>query len=303
MATILIINDSDSQRSNLRRILDGEKLFDRVLEGSNGFVGLRRLLREPVDVVLCDLELPGLDGEKLLRVKGASPGGRDIPFLVLTASEDLDRHARLLDGGAVDAIAKPFHAADLVARLKLHLKIKRLQDELMEKNDALARMSSTDALTGLRTRRYVSELLSVEFLRAQRYGHPLSLVMADLDHFKEVNDRYGHPGGDAALRGVGELLLDHVRKTDVAGRYGGEELIVVMPNNLVEGAVTMAERWRASVEAARFKVPDGRQAQLTVSVGIAGFESELDTPEDLIALADEALYRAKANGRNCVECG
>jgi diguanylate cyclase (GGDEF)-like protein len=163
-------------------------------------------------------------------------------------------------------------------------------------------MSSTDALTGLRTRRFVSDLLSVEFLRAQRYGHPLSVVMADLDHFKDVNDRFGHPGGDAVLRGVSELLLDHIRKTDVAGRYGGEELIVVMPNNLVGGAATMSERWRADVEAARFDVPGGRHAQVTVSVGIAEFESDLDTPEDLIALADDALYRAKANGRNRIEC-
>jgi diguanylate cyclase (GGDEF)-like protein len=301
VATILIIDDSTTQIHAIRAILEKENIFHSILEACDGVQGLKLLLAERVDVVLCSLELPGLDGEKLLRVKGSSPGGANIPFIFLTASTDLDRKARLLDGGACDAIAKPFHPADLVARLKLHLKVKRLQDELIVKNVELERLSSVDTLTGLRTRRYVSDLLSVEFLRARRYGTALSVLMADLDHFKAFNDEYGHPGGDAVLRGVSSQLIAMLRRTDVAGRYGGEELIVVMPQSDLTGSVTMAERWRSRVESAKFEMPDGRTTRVTVSIGVAAFSTSFETPECLITAADNALYTAKDRGRNRVE--
>jgi two-component system cell cycle response regulator len=301
MATILVIDDSDVHRAEIREALKTSDQIGRVLEASDGLRGLKLLLEESVDAVLCDLELPGLDGEKLLRVKNSSPGGANIPFLLITASTNQDRKARLLEDGASDAITKPFHRADLVARLHLHLKVKRLQDELMVKNTALARMSTVDVLTDLRTRRYVMDCLSIEFLRARRYSNPLTILMADLDHFKEVNDRFGHPGGDAVLRGVADLLLSELRATDIAGRYGGEELIVLLPHNSPDGAEVMAERWRACVQDAVYAIPDGRDATVTVSIGIAGFEEAFETPYDLVAAADSALYLAKQKGRNRIE--
>ncbi len=301
MATILIVDDSDTHRAEIRAVLEKEPLFDSIREASNGYDGLKMLLAESVDLVLCDLELPGLDGQKLLRAKASSPGGVNTPFIFLTAETDLDRTARLLDGGAWDAIAKPFHPADLVARLKLHLKVKRLQDELISKNEALQRMSSLDALTGLRTRRYGFDVLKVEFLRAKRYGTPFSLVMADLDHFKQLNDSYGHPGGDAVLRGVSSLLLEAMRRTDVAARYGGEELMVLLPHSNLDGAIAMSERWRARIEQSVFEMPDGRSAKVTVSIGAAAFDSAFESVEELIGAADAALYLAKTNGRNRVQ--
>jgi diguanylate cyclase (GGDEF)-like protein len=301
VATILIIDDSTTEILQIRAALEGENLFDTILEANDGYRGLKLLLAEKVDVVLCDLNLPGLNGEKLLRVKDSSPGGANIPFIFLTATTDLDRKARLLEGGACDAIAKPFHPADLLARLKLHLKVKRLQDQLIVKNVELEHLSSVDALTGLRTRRYAFDILSVEFLRARRYGSPLVVMMADLDHFKAFNDEFGHPGGDAVLRGVSEELLSMLRKTDVAGRYGGEELIVIMPQSEMAGAVTLAERWRLGVENKKFEMPDQRETSVTVSIGIASFSADHETPEDLITAADGALYVAKDSGRNRIE--
>jgi two-component system cell cycle response regulator len=301
MATILVIEDSEAHRSEMRKALESSEQIDRIIEASDGLRGLKMLLEEKVDVVLCDLELPGIDGEKLLRVKNSSPGGSDVPFIFITASTNPDRKARLLDDGACDAIMKPFHPADLVARVHLHLKVRRLQNELLLKNAALARMSTVDGLTDLRTRRYVMDCLSIEFLRARRYETPLAVIMADLDQFKEVNDTYGHPGGDAVLRGVSELLLDEIRATDIAGRYGGEELIVLMPQNTTEGARVLAERWRAQVDRAAFKLTEGRTAKVTVSIGIAEFEAGFETPNDLIAAADSALYLAKQKGRNRIE--
>lgn len=300
MATILIVDDSDTHRAEIRAVLEKASLFDSILEASNGYAGLKMLLAESVDLVLCDLELPGLDGQKLLRAKASSAGGVNTPFIFVTAETDLDRTARLLDGGAWDTISKPVHPADLLARLNLHLKVKRLQDELMGKNEALQRMSSFDALTGLRSRRYAFDVLKVEFLRAQRYGTPLSLLMADLDHFKTLNDSYGHPGGDAVLASVSLRLLEALRRTDLAARYGGEELLVLLPQSTLDGALAMAERFRAGIEQAVFEMPDGRIAKATVSIGAAAFAPGFDSAGDLIAAADAALYAAKASGRNCV---
>jgi diguanylate cyclase (GGDEF)-like protein len=299
LATILIIEDVESHRQQIVETVATSRLFDTLLQARDGLEGLRLLLSYEVDVVLCDLELPGLDGEKLLRVS-RERSGDEVPFLFLSANADTRRRVRLLESGACDTLSKPFDSAELVARLRLHLKLKRLQDELREKNETLAQLSTTDGLTGVRSRRYVDEALSIEFLRARRYGQPLTLAMADLDHFKSVNDRYGHAAGDAVLRGVADLLRERLRASDVAGRYGGEEFIVILPQNDVEGAMVFAERWREDVEAARFESPDGEVIPVTLSVGLAAYGPAIETPEALLRKADQALYAAKAAGRNRV---
>jgi diguanylate cyclase (GGDEF)-like protein len=301
VATILLIDDSQSHRAEIRAALEASGLFESVVEADDGLRGLKLLLEGALDVVVCDLEMPGLDGEKLLRVKAANSGAANVPFIFLTASTDLARRARLLEQGACDVIAKPFHPADLIARVALQLKVKRLQDELMVKNATLARLSTVDSLTGLRTRRFVSEVLSIEFQRARRYATPLSVVMADLDRFKEVNDRYGHPGGDAVLQGVADLLLRGLRSTDVAGRYGGEELLLVLPQIGLSGAMVMSDRWRATVEHTAFYGPDGSPIHATLSIGVAQYEKSMAGPDALIDAADKALYAAMQAGRNRVE--
>jgi diguanylate cyclase (GGDEF)-like protein len=295
-----MIDDSAAHRAEITRALGTASIFASVIEADDGLHGLKLLLNESVDVVLCDLEMPGFDGEKVLLIKQASPASRDIPFVFLTGSSDQDRKARLLELGASDVIDKPFFMPDLLARLKLQLRTKRLHDELRLKKETMARLSTTDAVTGLRTRRYISEVLSIEHLRARRYGSSLSILMADLDHFKLVNDEYGHLAGDAVLSGVAGLLLEQLRVTDVAGRYGGEEILVILAQNDVHGAQVLAERWRMSVDNARFASPDGRSIGVHISIGVAGYAPEMSAPEDLIARADDVLYQAKASGRNQV---
>lgn len=300
MATLLVIEDSPRQRAEIRRAVEPVGLFDRILESGNGIDGLKMLLAEPVDVVLCDVEMPGLDGEKLLQVKESRADIREVPLLFLSATVDLERRVRLIDGGACDSISKPFHPTELVARLRLHLKIKLLQDELRDKNEQLSQLSATDPLTGLRNRRYVDEILNIEVLRARRYKTPLSVLMADLDHFKHVNDDHGHQAGDAVLRGVADVLRSSLRATDVGGRYGGEEFIVVLAHNDVEGARQLAERWRTAVENTPFAIPGGGVAEVTISIGVAGSVGPEIEATDLVAAADAALYAAKQWGRNRV---
>lgn len=300
MATLLLIDDSLAHRTEIRRAVEEEHIFDTILEAGDGFEGLKLLLGKPVDVVLCDLEMPGFDGEKLLQVKESRLQGREIPFLFLTATTDRDRKVRLLQSGAYDTISKPFHTPDLVARLKLHLKIKLLSDELREKNEMLSHVSTTDAVTGLRSRRYLTEILAIETLRANRYNTALSVLIADLDHFKKVNDTYGHASGDLVLADTAAVIKRNLRATDVAGRWGGEEFVVVLRETDLAGAEKLAERWRADMQAAPFHSTDGKPIALTISIGVAGFGGAYSTPEDLLSAADAALYKAKEQGRNCV---
>jgi two-component system cell cycle response regulator len=300
LATLLVIDDSTAHRDAIREAVGPSGLFELIIEAVDGAQGLKLLLSEDVDVVLCDLEMPGFDGEQLLQVKQKSEGIREVPFVFVTGSEDPERKARLLELGAVDLISKPFHPRDLLARLNIQRRTKRLHDELRLKTETMSRLTTTDAVTGLRTRRYITEVLSIEFLRARRYGTALSVLMADLDHFKNVNDEYGHLAGDAVLNGVAGILLERVRATDVAGRYGGEEIMVILAQNDAEGGNVLAEHWRMLVEGARFPSHDGREISVQISIGVADFDPDMSSPEQLVQRADEALYKAKDGGRNQV---
>ena len=300
MPSILVIDDSQAARESVRQAVREAGLFDRIVEARDGFEGLKELMAAPFDMVLCDLELPALDGEKLLRLKEQSPSGSHVPFLFMTASSSRERKLRLLEDGAVDLIEKPFEARELCARLRLHLKIKHLQDELIEKNRRLEALSLTDGLTGLANRRGFDAALEKEVARAKRYKRSFALLMADVDHFKGVNDEYGHAAGDQVLRETAHSIFEWLRRSDTGARYGGEEFAVVLLDNDAEDAHTVAERWRGIVEGTTHELPDGRRCSVTVSVGIAVWSAGYDSAEAMLEAADAALYRAKGEGRNRV---
>lgn len=300
MTSILIIDDSTAARDELRRALEASGRYEQVLSARDGIEGLRVLLAQPVGAVICDLEMPGLDGEKLLAAQRGRSGGEEMPFLFLTAQRDPDRMVRLLRAGACDIVHKPFHAAELLARLDLHLRLRRLQAELREKNATLARLSTTDPVTGLRNRRYAAEFLSLEVLRAVRYHTPLAVLLLDLDHFKRVNDTHGHRVGDSVLQVVADTLRATLRATDVAGRYGGEEFLVVLPQTDLAGAAVLAERVRAAIEEIAIDVGGVAPLSVTVSIGVAALDERAGGAEQLVERADAALYAAKDAGRNRV---
>jgi diguanylate cyclase (GGDEF)-like protein len=301
VATILVIEDSEGQRAEVRAALEASGLFDRVLEARDGIQGLKLLLSASPDLVLCDLDMPGLDGEKLLRMR-AAVGDADnaVPFLVLTATTDPERRARLLEEGASDAITKPYCSADLIARVGLHLKLVRAQRELIVKNQELHRLARTDPLTGLANRREIDDFLRAEFERARRSCNTFAVALADIDHFKRVNDAFGHSIGDRVLTRIAEATRQLVRTTDCAGRFGGEELLAVLCSNDLDGARIFAERWRQAIEGIEVEVGKGRRVGATISVGIAAWNSDHDDADQIVRDADAALYQAKSAGRNRV---
>ncbi len=298
---VLIIDDDDNVRREVKQRLQESRLFDQYYEAGDGIDGFKILLNKAVDLVLCDVVMPGIDGFKFLSMKNARGEFDDIPVIMLTGEDDVKLKIKALDQGASDYITKPFHPGELIARVRVHYDIKRLQEELRISNRRLEELSNTDDLTKLYNRRYFMELMELEFQRAQRYESNMSFVMIDIDNFKSFNDNYGHLLGDRILYEVAQLLRETLRVHDIVGRYGGEEFGMLMPETDDKGALVVAERYRKRVE--EFVLFEGdKELRITISLGVAGYpHPEINTVDDLIRLADNALYKAKANGRNRVE--
>lgn len=272
-----------------------------VEEVTNGEDALRAVGHHPPDLVLLDVMLPGIDGYEVARRIKADPSLPFIPVILVTARDSTQDKVAGLDAGADDYLTKPINFPEMEARVRSMLRIKRLQDELAEKNQELAQLSISDGLTGLYNHRHLQEVVHEEFERAKRTGETLAVVMFDLDHFKRVNDTRGHQMGDRVLQEMAEILRRTAREIDKLGRYGGEEFIAVLPDTGIDDAVTFAERVRERVERHPFAVGQARPIHLTVSAGAATYpHPAVYNAKTLIHRADQALYAAKAAGRNRV---
>jgi two-component system cell cycle response regulator len=304
VATVLIIDDSATLRELTRAALHRGGMFDTYLTANDGFAGFRSLLSDKPDLVICDLNMPGASGRTFLELRRAHPKLLRVPVILLTSDGDEGHKADLLEAGASDYVVRPFHPRELIARVRVHLRLKQVQEELAVANERLLALSRTDALTGLLNRRALDESMAVEVARALRYGSPLSIAVLDVDHFKRVNDTYGHTVGDDVLRAVARTVLDGLRKTDIAARFGGEEMVVVMPHTDLSGAAEVADRLRVAVRATEHWV--GAQSfAVTASFGVAGMSLPDTTEgprssEELFSLADASLYAAKREGRDRV---
>jgi diguanylate cyclase (GGDEF)-like protein len=211
---------------------------------------------------------------------------------------DRDTVPAALEGGAVDCLVPPFDAAEMHARLRAALRVKALHDQLVDANRRLAEQALTDDLTGLANRRHGAYELQRAVALATRHGHALAVARIDIDHFKEINDTYGHRAGDVVLAEVGRRLAGALRGGDDLARWGGDEFVVILPDTDREGGLAAAERLRAAVASSPVAVGDGRDVAVTISVGWAHWSG--DTPDDLLARADRSLYAAKETGRNLV---
>ncbi len=304
-AKILLVEDNQTQATLISAFLI--KNGYEVVIADNGMSAIRIAKSEQVDIVLLDLVLPDIDGNEVCRWLKLNHDTMAIPIIMLTAKGESRYKVAGLEAGADDYLPKPFDENELNARIYVRLRAKSLQDELRLKNrqleDMLTRVETlaiVDSLTGLFNRRRFESLLSNEFKKAIRYQHPLSCMMIDIDHFKEVNDTFGHQAGDLALREVAQMIQASIREVDTPARWGGEEFVVLSPNTPKENALRAADRILRSMAAHKFSGIGGRK--LSVSIGLAGIPDPLiDTTERLIHAADTAMYEAKQKGRARVE--
>lgn len=299
--SILIIDDSEKVREQIVQTLESVSLFDRTFQARDGIEGFKMLIERPeIDLVLCDLEMPRMDGFKFIAMARSREELRNIPIIMLTAREARDLKIKGLEQGASDYVIKPFDPGELIARVRVQLKIKLLQDDLKRSNELLKELSNTDPLTQLFNRRYMMEVLEKEIHRTARKGSPISLILMDIDHFKKVNDAYGHQQGDTVLVNVAGLIRQHLRSYDVAARYGGEEFVVILPETPLDESMVVAERIRQGIQQLAF-AKKLQQLKISISMGVAVYPAPgVDTIDDIIRVADEALYRAKSEGRNRV---
>jgi two-component system, cell cycle response regulator len=299
--TVLVVDDARSNRQFVAELLESRKLCDECLFAEDGLVAFKVLRANPgVDLVVCDLDMPRCDGLKFLRLKGTDTAFENIPVIVLTGADDVARKVQALSSGASDYVVKPYEPSELAARIGVHLKLRKLQAELVRANGELQRLTQIDPLTDVSNRRHLSQKLEEEYLRARRYDRPLSLGLLDLDHFKRLNDTFGHPAGDLALVETAKIIKATLRRHDLVARYGGEEFAMLLPETPADRAILAFERVRSAIENAEIKY-DSVRLPVTASLGVASFPHQLVTkPSDFITLADAALYDAKRSGRNRV---
>jgi two-component system, cell cycle response regulator len=253
------------------------------------------------DLILLDIMMPDMDGYEVARRIRSEENLAYIPIIVVTARDSTEDKVTGLDAGADDYLTKPINFPELEARVRSMLRIKRLQDQLEEKNRELEQLSIRDGLTGLFNHRHLHELLADEFERSRRTEEPVSVVMFDLDRFKEVNDTHGHQAGDQVLMELADILRESAREIDKLGRYGGEEFMVILPESDPEAGVTFAERVREMVEQQHFDIHTHERLDMTISAGVASHPHDaVDSPRRLVHAADLALYSAKKTGRNRV---
>lgn len=304
-ALIYLIDDDEVSRRRVRVMLDGAGY--RVEEGDDGRQALGMVRDRVPDLMLLDVEMPVINGPQACRIIKGSQGFPFFPIILITARDDMQTKVDALQLGADDYLVKPINKAELLARVKSMLRLKKLQDELLQANENLKKMnqrlqelSTVDPLMGIYNRLYFEKRFRYEFQRASRYRSKLAILMLDIDHFKQVNDQLGHQFGDHVLKECARLLLEAVRQVDIVARYGGEELVVACPETNLEQASIVAERIRARIEDHHFEF-EGTSTPVTISIGVAVFPGEgIDSLDKLISKADEALYRAKEDGRNCV---
>src|SRR6266511_5456555 len=252
-------------------------------------------------LAILDWMMPGIDGVEVCRLVRQRVQEPYIYLLLLTTKGRRENIIEGLDAGADDYLTKPFDPHELQVRLRAGKRIVTLQTQLIEARETLRIQASHDSLTGVWNRRAILERLGDELARAGREGTPVAVALADLDHFKRINDSYGHAAGDAVLCEAVNRMRVSLRLYDAIGRYGGEEFLMVLPGCTAQDAVKLADRLRMGIGQETVEVT-GRHIVVTSSLGVAASDTipVLDAAS-LIRAADTALYRAKASGRNCVE--
>ena len=309
---LLVVDDEETLRSVVSQVLSADGF--RVAEAASGEEALAAFRERSHPLVITDIRMGGMSGIELLtEIKQHNP---DTQVVIMTSHASLDSALTALRAGAYDYLVKPFESLDLIsavagraaekARLvaqnrELLEQLTRANEELQEANAALKELAVRDGLTSLYNHRYFQEALALEVARSRRYGKHCSLVFMDVDNFKRYNDTHGHPQGDLLLQTLAQILMSHLRVSDLAARYGGEEFVLLLPETAKDAALGIAEELRQKVEEHPFS---GRETQplgkVTISIGVAGFPGDGAEAAELLAFADQLLYKAKHGGKNLV---
>ncbi len=294
---ILLVED---RASSADRIVAALRDLHQVTVESVPQDALFRAAEGDFDMVIVGLNLANFDALRLCSQLRSLERTRALPILLIADAEERPRILRGLDLGVNDYILRPIDRNELIARVRTQLRRKRYADTLRENVQAAFELAVVDALTGLNNRRFLETHLSSALDQAAHMGRPLSLMILDVDHFKSVNDTYGHDAGDEVLKGLAQRIRRVVRGADLVCRLGGEEFVIVMPDTSLAVAGKVAERVRAAVQVEQFTIDaNGRCIPVTISIGLA--ERGIDAnPDALLRRADKALYDSKSSGRNRV---
>jgi two-component system cell cycle response regulator len=294
---IVIADDNEHQAEKLATVLSAEHRPTIEAEPEKALLAARAR----ADLVVANAASRGFDALRLAAQIRSDEATRHLPILCIVDSGDRNRMIKALELGVNDVLPRPVDPEELEARVKTLIRQKRYCDFLRNNLDQSLELAVTDPLTGLHNRRYMSGQLAALVRRAAHGGEPVSALLVDIDHFKRINDTFGHGVGDEVLREFAVRLATNVRAVDLACRYGGEEFVVIMPDTGIEDAQRIAERLRGHVAGSPFKVPEiDDSLAVTISIGVASTHGENDTAQDLLKRADDAVYEAKAAGRNLV---
>jgi diguanylate cyclase (GGDEF)-like protein len=308
--SIVIVDDMPDNLRLLAEILK-ERGY-RARPAPSGMRALATILKEPPELILLDIMMPGMDGYEVCRKLKADELTRDIPVIFLSALNEVFDKVKAFQAGGVDYISKPFQVEEVLARVNTHLTIRAqqktltLQNEELKKNNALIseqakqldRAARSDFLTGLSNRRDFLDKSEQEEVRFRRSARPFALILLDIDHFKNVNDTYGHECGDGVLVGVARCIEQALRAQDLIARWGGEEFVCLLPESEVDGARLAAEKVREAVEQYLHQSNDVH-VSVTVTIGLSMYDGT-SSMEECIRQADAAMYEGKNQGRNQV---
>ncbi|MBE9221794.1 diguanylate cyclase [Cyanobacterium stanieri LEGE 03274] len=292
---ILAVDDNSINRIMLEKILTKAGYQIKVLGDSEEFLNLINNIKP--DLMLLDLMMPKIDGLELCRLIKAKKHYQEIPIIFLTASDAKENVIEAFRSGAVDYVTKPFNNEELLARIQTHIELKFTRDQLKKALVDLEKLATTDELTQISNRRHFLNLANREFNRAKRQNIFFSMIILDIDYFKNINDSYGHPVGDIAIKLVAQKCQQSIRGEDLCARWGGEEFIVVVYDALIDEAKHVANRIREKIAEIALPIDD-EQFKITVSVGIAQYQDTDQNIDQIVSRADRALYRAKNHGRN-----
>ncbi len=296
---ILVADDSPVYRKLVEQSLRQEHY--EVLFARNGREAMDRFAEHQPDLVITDWTMPDISGIELCQRVRHDFQQSYAYIILLTSHTDKEQVIEGLAAGADDYLTKPFHPGELQARVRVGYRIIDLHRQIKAKNRELEEMALTDPLTGLPNRRAIEAWATRQLSAAARHDFPIWVVMADLDHFKTINDSYGHDAGDTVLKNFAEILKSNTRQSNICGRMGGEEFLVLLTHVERENVTTGIERMRKQFQSETFTMA-GNTFQATASFGIAGFHGTASPDfRDLVSCADAALYSAKHKGRNRIE--